>query len=174
VTSAFAFDDVPFERRLAETIAWCASRARADDPKLSLRSDELRPGVLESDRASAVRTVVTWRMNHLGTASIASGGLAGGRLAIYFPDRDLSDGAAEAASRGFFDVHNAPPWDTWIALADEPARDISSRQYVVYWVPPVLIACANAGIEVNPEECIAWLDNADVAARDEVRQSLRR
>jgi hypothetical protein len=40
--------------------------------------------------------------------------LLGGRLMVYFPDAALADGAAEVQSRGFFDVHNTPPWDTWI------------------------------------------------------------
>jgi hypothetical protein len=101
--------------------------------------------------------------------------LLGGRLLVYFPDADLADGAAEAESRGFFDVHNAPPWDTWIALADDRLRvaDVSYQQYVLAWVPPDLVACAAAGIDVNPEECIAWLEKADVGARDELPHLLR-
>jgi hypothetical protein len=99
--------------------------------------------------------------------------LIGGRLLVYFPDADLADGAAEVQSRGFFDVHNVPPWDTWIALADDgAAADVSYRQYVVTWVPSNLVTLAAAGIEVNPEECIAWLEDAAVHARDELRHLL--
>lgn len=102
-----------------------------------------------------------------------TGSLTGGRLLVYFPDANLADGAAEVESRGFFDVDNAPPWDTWIALADEgPDADISWRQYVVAWVPPSLLPCAADGIAVNPEECIAWLDERAVRARDELRPLL--
>lgn len=104
---------------------------------------------------------------------VGPGPLVGGRLLIYFPDSDLADGAAEAVSRGFFDLHNVPPWDTWIALADDgPRANLSVRQYVVSWVPAQLVACVSAGIAVNPEECIAWLDSADVRARAEPHRLL--
>jgi hypothetical protein len=109
-------DDVPFERRLAETVAWCEPQARASDPATSLRSDSLRPRVLEIDRPSIVRNVADARARSLlvrdGRGDRMTSGLAGGRLLAYFPDDDLSDGAAEAETNGFFDVHNTPPWDT--------------------------------------------------------------
>ena len=101
--------------------------------------------------------------------------IRGGRLLVYFPDADLSDGAAEVDSRGFFDVHNVPPWDTWIALGeDERQPDISYQQYLIAWVPPELLAIAQAGIDVNPEECIVWLEDANVGARHELRRLMRR
>ena len=71
--------------------------------------------------------------------------LAGGRLLLFVPAETLDDGAARYSSKGFFDVHNSPPWDTWIGFID---------QHVVSWVPPQLIELANAGVEVNPEQCI--------------------
>ena len=176
-SSVFVFDDVPFERRLAETIAWCAPRARAEDPKHSLRSEELTPGLLARDRADMVRSVAQYRRGSARDIAVANGAesMRGGRLLIYFPDADLADGAAEVQSRGFFDVHNVPPWDTWIALADDkPAvTDPSFQQYMIAWVPHELIACATAGIDVNPERCIAWLDESNVGARRELERLLR-
>jgi hypothetical protein len=170
--SPFAFDDVPFERRLAETIAWCAPRSRASDPRLSLRSEALSPSLLAPDRRRAIDMVASLRAPLVRGTSLPAGPgpLAGGRLLVYFPDADLADGAAEDASQGFFDLHNVPPWDTWIALGDDgPQANLSYRQYVVAWVPAQLVACATAGINVNPEHCIAWLEAADVRARDELR-----
>jgi hypothetical protein len=170
--SVFMFDSVPFERRLAEAIEWCAERARAEDPKHSLRSEALRPSVLERDRSSAVQSVSGYRGNQARVLPTirSHADLLGGRLLIYFPDADLADGAADVQSNGFFDVHNVPPWDTWIALADDGCEaDVSFRQYIVAWVPPSLVRFAAAGIEVNPEECIAWLDQSKVGARAELR-----
>ena len=43
--------------------------------------------------------------------------LAGGRLLLYAPDENLCDGAAQSSSKGFFDVDNIPPWDTWICFS---------------------------------------------------------
>jgi hypothetical protein len=176
--SVFAFDDVAFERRLAETISWCASRARGDEPRRSLRSESLSPSVLAVNRASCVRSVVASRsglVRDVGQRLVGRPSLLGGRLLVYFPDADLADGAAEVQSRGFFDVHNVPPWDTWIALARETGTraDASYGEYIVAWVPPALLELAQAGISVNPEECIAWLDDADVSAREELGSFLR-
>jgi hypothetical protein len=168
MSSVFTFDNVPFEQRLAETIAWCSSRA-------SPRSQEVVPE-LDADRAVLVRAVATWRADRIGAvaAAVERESLCGGRLLVYFPDANLADGAAEVESRGFFDVHNAPPWDTWIALAEDPREvAVSYRQYLVAWVPPELVARAHGGIMVNPEECIAWLDDADVGARRELERLSR-
>jgi hypothetical protein len=73
-----------------------------------------------------------------------------GRFVAYAPEDNLSDGAAEVQSLGFFGVDNVPPWDTWIALVD---------RYLIAWVPPLLYEFARQGIEVNPEECIKWADD---------------
>jgi hypothetical protein len=175
--SVFTFDDVPFERRLAETIAWCAPRATIEDPKMCLRSEQLRPALLARDRASTVRSVARYRDIEEAALPAITGpeSLLGGHLLVYFPDDDLCDGASEVASRGFFDVHNVPPWDTWVALADDgPQADISFRQYLIAWVPPYLLGMAQEGIAVNVEDCIAWLDESRVGARDELRHLLTR
>jgi hypothetical protein len=37
-------------------------------------------------------------------------------------------------------------------------------------VPPTFLDLAQAGIEVNPEECIRWLDDTDVPLRAELRE----
>jgi hypothetical protein len=108
--------------------------------------------------------------------------LAGGRLLLFAPDETLSDGAADVSSGGFFDSDNVPPWDTWVAYIDDLAIDpqfdhpwflgayhdyqkITHQpmplSYLVCWVPPCLLEVAEAGIDVNPEECIEWLADRD-------------
>lgn len=104
-----------------------------------------------SAQVAIVETVVSKRAAQLRKnchyPSTIDIGLEGGKLLLYAPDENLFDGAAEYSSRGFFDVDNIPPWDTWICLFEE---------YVLSWVPPQLLDLANAGIEVNPEQCILW------------------
>ena len=51
-------DDVPFAVRLAQAIAWCEPRVALASGGATLRSDQLRPRVLERDRASVVRSVL--------------------------------------------------------------------------------------------------------------------
>jgi hypothetical protein len=104
--------------------------------------------------------------------------LCGGRLLAYFPDDNLADGIAEAESDGFFDVNNAPPYDTWVWMvrnlrkfeyADGEKGEMEAN-YLVAWVPPDFVPLASGGVKVNPEACILWLDTMD----DEFVRSLRR
>lgn len=90
---------------------------------------------------------------------------------IYFPDANLCDGAAELESKGFLDVENAPPWDTWVGLGVDAvnSRIGGYETYLVAWVPPQFIEYVSAGIRVNPEKCIAWLDDVAVGARAELK-----
>jgi hypothetical protein len=94
-----------------------------------------------------------------------SAALNGGRILLFDPSATLTDGAAEIASGGFFDVDNIPPWDTWVCFVYEATYRTSQSRgfdgYLVSWVPPYFIECVNAGIEVNPEQCIGWADEMD-------------
>jgi hypothetical protein len=86
--------------------------------------------------------------------------LAGGRLLVYGPDEELSDGAAEVETDGFFDVANCPPWDTWVAFMEEPPPAPQGRvAYLISWVPREFLDLVDRGIQVNPEQCIRWLDD---------------
>lgn len=72
-----------------------------------------------------------------------------GRLLLYDPMETVTDGAAAASSRGFFDVEDAPPWDTWFWYAEGT---------IFCWVPEPLLTHAQAGIDANPVDCIRWAD----------------
>lgn len=41
-----------------------------------------------------------------------------GRLLIYIPDENVSDGASRFASNGFFDAYDCPPWDLWLRYSE--------------------------------------------------------
>ncbi len=77
-----------------------------------------------------------------------------GRILLCFPMETVSCGAAEAASRGFFDAEDVPPWDTWFWYAG---------QVILCWVPDGFISRAQAGIDANPVDCIHWAKPRDVA-----------
>jgi hypothetical protein len=168
--------DYSFELALAQAIAWCAPRADVDDPAGSLRSSQLRPPML-LDRRLGVWILVDVRNSYSDTETNvaqpvqSAEDLQGGRLLVYFPDEDLSDGVAEAESGGFFDGYNAPPWDTWVALLGDDyggpkiallGDDLDSRPHLVSWVPPSFLGLAAAGIRANAEECVRWLEDTDV------------
>lgn len=125
-----------------------------------LRAKILDPGwhtdpdrkMFPSDRPAQVvivEAVVSKRAEELRKSghypSAIDTGPNGGKLLLYAPDENLFDGAAEYSSKGLFDVDNIPPWDTWVCFFGE---------YIVSWVPPQLLDLANAGINVNPEQCV--------------------
>ena len=142
-----------FLQRLTDTMDWCAPRASLADPRFCLRTPWLAPDPLAGSRKHVVRSVAQRRHAALGwPKALVASGLQGGRLFAYEPDRNLADGAAELETREFLDGLNVPPWDTWIAYIHE------DEGYLVAWIPPVFAETVDAGIRVNPEESIWWVD----------------
>lgn len=78
-----------------------------------------------------------------------------GRLLLYEAMETVSDGAAEASSHGFFDMEDAPPWDTWFWYKDGT---------IFGWVPDSLVSDAQAGIDANPVDCIHWANWSALSA----------
>lgn len=155
-------------RALCETVAWCLSRSvqncqlrsRELDPSDFLRVptyDELGIGLwVEEKRASykrATHAINKTRSILLRDTKIEIPDLAAaqskGRLLLYWPMENVEDGAASAGSRGFFDIEDSPPWDTWFLYA---------RGSIFCWVPESLVQNAQAGIDANPVDCIHWCD----------------
>jgi len=153
-----------FGLRLAHTIGWCLVRVKTSDPKNCLRTPELRPGIFEESRFSAIETVEMGRGLYGGVEiynAQPTKDLGGGRLFVYYPDSNLCCGAAEQETHGFFDVDNVPPWDTWVAYFEDGGSSWSSN-YLISWVPPQFVELVSQGIYVNPEECIVWLTDTDI------------
>ena len=155
----------PFWRSVAETAAWCTPRADPARPRECLRTAELAPRPLEPSYADAVATVVVQRGMHVRVAAgTGAPAAARGRLLVYFPDAELQDGAAEAETGGFLDVHNCPPHDTWVAFyEDARAPTRSHLRYLVAWVPEAFVPSTERGIRADPERCVTWLDAAGVS-----------
>jgi hypothetical protein len=156
----------PFLGSVAMAAAWCGPRANPASPRSCLRTPDLAPRPLAADYFSAVRTVLHSRESRLGQP-FGWPQAGEGRLMVYFPDADLCDGAAEAETGGWFDVYNTPPWDTWAGFFQDArsADGDAYERYLVAWVPPAFIELVGRGIEVNPERCIAWLDDTDCQIR---------
>ncbi len=120
-----------------------------------LRSPDLKPDPFLPDPSheksnKILRSVVSRRAEILRSekrSPAPTDQLAAGKLVLFSPEETLTDGAARYSSKGFFDIDNVPPWDTWVAFQE---------QYVIGWVPPQLIELANAGVDANPEQCILW------------------
>ena len=161
-------------REISEAAIWCSQRELLGR---SLRSPELDPFAIldmpsfphdrESIRAWSemfrdnYRRAIPWinqtRSELLKTAGIAVPDavnlLTKSKLLLYEPSETVSDGAAEVASRGFYDLKDAPPWDTWFLYENDA---------VFCCVPEHAISAAQAGIDVNPVDCIHWANWSDL------------
>jgi hypothetical protein len=154
-----------------EAAVWCKKRlGNKADPK-GLRSVDLRPSeepitgdnirvnvAAKSAFIEIIREVVTKRRGLLeeqgwvwNAENIAQ---QEGRLLIFRHDLTLSDGGAGDLSRGLFDPHNQPPWDTWIGYLD--GQD-SWSSGLISWIPASLVRDAENGIYANPEGSLEWL-----------------
>lgn len=156
----------PIEIRLAETINWCLPLANTLTPRESLRSNKLRPVIADTEgdllyapdeRLCSISNLLEMRSKLLDQeiSPVSSyKDLKGGKLLAYFPDENFCDGASEEASFGFLDVRDAPAWDTWVGLFHNLSSD-----FILSYIPQPFIKFVQAGIDVNPVECIQWLEN---------------
>ena len=157
---------VEVTRTLGETAAWCTLHLRQAD---GLRSSFLDPHSILSVPAlnelgidafvkvkresyrQAVESIQRKRSELLREAKAqpleAAETQSLGRLLLYEAMETVSDGAAEASSLGFFDMEDAPPWDTWFWHKDGT---------IFCWVPDSLVTNAQAGIDANAVDCIRW------------------
>jgi hypothetical protein len=95
-------------------------------------------------------------------------GLSGGRLLVCTGlDESVWDGAAQAESRGLFDINDLAPWDTWICYVPPQGEDngrTGQAPFVMSWVPSAFISLVEDGIRVNPVGCIRWLEKDTLAS----------
>jgi hypothetical protein len=139
------------EARLDE-IRPLAGQLRALDMK---PPEEFRAaGQTEEQRVAIVESVCEVRAARLRELGKYPGAeqieLAGGRVLRCAYDENVSDGAAGYDSKGFFDVECVPPWETWVCYRGE----------LIAYVPKILCGLAQRGIEVDPVNCIRWVDKA--------------
>lgn len=168
-----------FKQMTSEAVQWFSRQPNGENEQIisHLWSGELNPHeeMDGSKRAFALVEKVTQRRSELLRHSQRGGcqePIGKGRFVIFFPEYNLLCGAAEVYSAGYFSESNCPPWAMWIGCGqsgkiDSP-RDAGGNYaldrgalYLIAWVPEPLIALAGRGIEANPEECIAWLDECD-------------
>lgn len=71
---------------------------------------------------------------------------------------------SEVETKGYFDVNNTPPWDTWVALLHTPNAKLWETSLIA-WVPRVFVPLVEAGINVIPESCVLWLEDCPAPLR---------
>ena len=189
--------DIPCDilyTRITETVAWCNRLFRQERsertswrnrlvPKQkgarSLRSGSLFPPLLHDGKDDIVCIVGFNRALLLNAPewrrSSSFPDLQGGKLLVYLPDEDSQayDGESEVASKGFFDVFNNPPCDTWVGyFFDPPPSKLEHNSYLLAYVPSSSVILADEGIKSNLDGCIMWLTDAPVSMRERLAAGL--
>jgi hypothetical protein len=155
------------KRALAEAFAWCSREAvtnSATPIQTLFRSAILKPSidigeyVQEQLREQAVSGLIAQRSEFLRTHSALRDPSIDlqeeGKILVYWPSENVSDGASEALSKGFFDVNDAPPWDTWFYY---------KRKKLYSWVPGAFVPFAQKGIDENIVDCIQWAEWSELS-----------
>jgi len=148
-----------FETSLADALTWASIQAwplsgSPDIDKVDpvLRSYRLLPPMFTSDPTLVVDCVVSSRQDAVKSAN-RQRARRDVRLLYYEPSANLWDGAACAASKGYFDLEDAPPWDTWLCFVD--------AKFVVAWVPENYVDRVDSGIGVTIADCLGWAERRD-------------
>lgn len=155
---------------ISEAAAWCEASANKAMPETSLRSLSIQKVAFRESRYDYIYDIQKLRSSSLYyqgrlLKACPKSLIQTGRLLVFFPDMNLEDGAAAARTNGYFAPNNLPPWDTWIDYFEEPyvkeESNVGIRKYLIAWVPNIFVDVVQGGIEVNPEMCIQWLENAN-------------
>lgn len=155
-------------------VAWCAAHGGSTSEGPTLRSPALRPPDPPRGRkpdkrsreylqwlAAGVESIVERRLAWLQSPKAIDHAdpqtVVGGAALLFIPERLASPGIAESETRGYFDLEDEPPWDTWAFMMAVPKqRSVIARfllgEYppsgaLVAWVPPALLELVTEGVE---------------------------
>jgi hypothetical protein len=108
---------------------------------------------------AACEEVVERRRHLLAGVTVAE---AHGAVIVCAVVETVACGASAAASQQFVDGNDRPSWDTWLGVVE----DDGGQPLLLAWVPSRDVERVNAGIAVNPVDCIYWLDDWRVRRPD--------
>jgi hypothetical protein len=150
------------ENTLLEVAAWCDARAPISDLRFGLRSTELKPHLSERPDSNELAGAVLYLANRRRQllVSRASDDYVLGRVLVCEYNMSVTSGESEHVTRGFFDVADRPPWDSWICSCAISIYRREADLILFSWVPEYLVSVVTEGISVNPYGCLYWLRDA--------------
>jgi hypothetical protein len=153
-------------QRRGDAARWCSIQAAGGQPLAhALRTPALEPDLEESASLPALEAalaVLTERRAELIDVT-APGGMnvaVAGRLLLCEFNMSIGSGESEVESRGFFDVMDRPPWDTWLVAFGRTHRSQPDQpiECVLSWVPEIAVETVDAGVSANRCGCLRWVD----------------
>ena len=147
----------------------------------TLRSRELSPTLLPVSKWAGVTQVAMARKGELVSLRRepripSDAEVLAGRLVVYIPQYCTDLETCEEPSGGFFDRHDAPPWDVWVgpmALSMCPTTADSPYDALLAWVPSEWLDRAEEGVAMSIDGAVIWLDDIDPPVRDSAYRRLQ-
>ena len=163
-----------FEKRLAETIAWCVPRLNPDDLENCFRSPPMpekwehkHAGYTIEEIAPFAVIVEQKRREAVGTPDIYTSpvNMAGGRLMISSLSTTTCDGIAPYDTNGYVDECDVAAWDTWVYWARDyrgSREKYHYHDYVIAWVPQILHKGVQVATEMSALESLGWIEDCEL------------
>jgi hypothetical protein len=146
--------------RLEAVRLWAATRSESLPVASRYRSATLAPDLEESLSPASLEATLYELAGRRDAARATDPGpvCPGGRLLVCEIDMSIGDGRSEAASEGFFDIDDRPPWDLWLVSHGRRRREqpVEPITCLLVWVPESLVPYAQAGITANRCGCLYW------------------
>ena len=150
-----------------EASSWCKLKWDSSNIRSCLRNLEFSPDFFGLDHFHTVNSMIYKRRHALeDQKEQACSDLSGGRILVYEPDMNIFDGISEEETKGYVDVNDCPPWDTWVGYV--ASGDI---RWVLSWVPSAAVSLINEGAEVNCTDCFYWLSELDTSWAKEIMRA---
>lgn len=90
-----------------------------------------------------------------------------GEILVVELDNTLKDGASESCTKGFIDLNDCPPIDTWFYLTEGNVGRI-----LYAWIPQQFVSVVQDGIDVNVTGLFRWeTDWTDIEAHESFKNS---
>ena len=152
------FDAARFQQSLRDAQVWAERRGATEwrpgllrDPRMRPFPAGASPNCSRDVMAAAVDALIMRRRALLGEEK-SSAAPAHGRLLACDWNSSMWDTLAKDASGALFDDEDRPPWDLWVdVLFVEGGNDL-----LLAWIPDAFAPLVDAGISVNPVDCIHW------------------
>jgi hypothetical protein len=166
------FNIADFKRNLDDVVKLCKMRLNSKSRPYELRTlyksarvaDSLfyEPGTTDWQRLDIALDLFQRRRQLIKHYAIENSELESyrkaGTLILHWPGGSDSSGTAMRTSKGYFDVDDCPPVDTWVYYILEPRWG----SQLLAWVPPEFLKQALAGVDAEYLDCLFRFDDPEL------------